>query len=624
MSSSTDSAPEGVELNRNTEITLAKKEQLELTDAKLKISELKLSLAAKIGSIIIATAVFMLILAVTILSSTRDSITIESFAISPSLNQSNISGEIIAQRIIDELTLIQNETESSFMPMTQEISPTPSITFDLQGASLSLSQIEKYIRKLLGKYTNISGYVYLNDKLTGLSLRLGDVPLFGNVIKSNNIDQLARAAAEQILAATQPFRFSDYMISKNREAEALQILKKIKYQNNDNISIQLFVATSNLLQSQGRLEDAVKIAKDGVARYPNNPFLLTTLARRSYFAGNQEELINSSKQAAVAWKNFNFKGMNPEGRMAAQYWSEEMFYRQSANFIAAAESGDLQAKNEPTEYEKLDAQWEVVINYVKARDYESAREYAKELKSAMIDDKKTQPIYFEGPSEVNMYYSILNEKWENALFFAKHADKIHRCEEPEKELQRKIIHQPWIALSLAHIGKINESELVINDTPSTCYLCVLVRAKIAALKNDHLNAVKLFNKAIKLAPTLPFAYSELGEYYTKLGFFNDAIKYQLKAIKLAPNWSDTYTLISKTYHYLTSNDYKKNKNTIPHEYFLKTANEIAMNRELSLQDKEKILPMNISTIPGDESKINPHYLVKYETLEKIQIKCPGP
>src|SRR5262249_17523687 len=69
---------------------------------------------------------------------------------------------------------------------------------------------------------------------------------------------------------------------------------------------------------------------------------------------------------------------------------------------------------------------------------------------------------------------------------------------------------PWLALTDAMVGKIADAETLIAKTPLDCYRCVIVRAKIAELKHDTPAADGWFGAAVKLAPSIPFAYSDWG------------------------------------------------------------------------------------------------------------------
>jgi tetratricopeptide (TPR) repeat protein len=113
---------------------------------------------------------------------------------------------------------------------------------------------------------------------------------------------------------------------------------------------------------------------------------------------------------------------------------------------------------------------------------------------------------------------------------------------------RAVWIEPLEALAMAKAGDVARAETLVSATPLDCYLCVRVRGRIAAIKQDWTAAERWFAEAARQAPSLPFAFSEWGEMCLAKGDIDGAIaRFEAAhqrspnfadALKYAPNWKE--------------------------------------------------------------------------------------
>ena len=103
---------------------------------------------------------------------------------------------------------------------------------------------------------------------------------------------------------------------------------------------------------------------------------------------------------------------------------------------------------------------------------------------------------------------------------------------------RRILADPLLANALAHGGDIAGAQAVIDATPADCYNCVRTRALIAATAGQWGRADAWFARAIQLAPSLPFAYSDWGQSLLARGKPGDAIAKFTTANQKGPRFAD--------------------------------------------------------------------------------------
>jgi len=98
--------------------------------------------------------------------------------------------------------------------------------------------------------------------------------------------------------------------------------------------------------------------------------------------------------------------------------------------------------------------------------------------------------------------------------------------------------RPWIALSLAHLGKFAQAHHEIDQTPRDCYDCERVRGTIDAMQGNWGGAQYWFARAVKQAPSIPFADVDWGAALMRRGNLDGAIGKFENANKLGPHFAD--------------------------------------------------------------------------------------
>jgi tetratricopeptide (TPR) repeat protein len=97
---------------------------------------------------------------------------------------------------------------------------------------------------------------------------------------------------------------------------------------------------------------------------------------------------------------------------------------------------------------------------------------------------------------------------------------------------------PWLAYGYARTGRLAEARALIARTPLDCYLCLRARAMIAAEAKDNRAADAWFARAVKAAPSLPFAYGEWGRAMAARGDHMKAEARFADAHERGPKWAD--------------------------------------------------------------------------------------
>jgi tetratricopeptide (TPR) repeat protein len=97
---------------------------------------------------------------------------------------------------------------------------------------------------------------------------------------------------------------------------------------------------------------------------------------------------------------------------------------------------------------------------------------------------------------------------------------------------------PWLALAEAKSGDLESARATIAKTRLDCYLCLRVRGDMDALVWNWNGAEYWYASAVKLAPSLPFAYTDRGAMLLWKGDFEGAIANFNLANQKGPHFAD--------------------------------------------------------------------------------------
>jgi tetratricopeptide (TPR) repeat protein len=95
-----------------------------------------------------------------------------------------------------------------------------------------------------------------------------------------------------------------------------------------------------------------------------------------------------------------------------------------------------------------------------------------------------------------------------------------------------------LARAEAGLGRFAAAEARIAATPGDCYDCLWSRARIAALRDQHGRADYWFGRAVRDAPSYPFAYHEWGKALLERGQPDEAIAQFTLANQKGPHFAD--------------------------------------------------------------------------------------
>lgn len=188
------------------------------------------------------------IVAVVVVADARNyrGLVVEPFAVPDSLEAEGLTGQAVAAQVLDQLAYMQAESESIRASQSYSNDWGEEIKFEIPQTGVSIGELQRFLRGWLGQQVRISGAV-----LRGSTEPSGAIPRDGGPASTRAVDKvtiiarsgaspgtpqegsiqdlqaLARRAAEGIYRDTQPYRYAVYLNDRGRRAEAAAVYEQL-------------------------------------------------------------------------------------------------------------------------------------------------------------------------------------------------------------------------------------------------------------------------------------------------------------------------------------------------------------------------------------------------------------
>ncbi len=140
-----------------------------------------------------------------------DGLVIEAFSTPPGLADKGITGTVLAAKLLDKLTAMQNEAQTARIASSFHNNWTSDIKVQIPDTGISFGQAIEYLNGWLGHEQHLTGE--LNETPDGVALRtrLGGEP--GETVNGSiaGLDTLMQKSAEAVFRRAQPYRYTRYL-----------------------------------------------------------------------------------------------------------------------------------------------------------------------------------------------------------------------------------------------------------------------------------------------------------------------------------------------------------------------------------------------------------------------------
>jgi tetratricopeptide (TPR) repeat protein len=160
---------------------------------------------------------------------TSRSVIVEAFESPPGLASSGVSGTVVASGLLDELTRLQNATQTSAASKRDLSSAwAHEVKVSVPDAGLSLGEISHLLKARFGNDIHIGGDLVATPAGTlALTVRGDGVQARTFMGPAAGLDGLIVTAAQYVYAESQPVLWAIYLEGAGRDADELEFIKSI-------------------------------------------------------------------------------------------------------------------------------------------------------------------------------------------------------------------------------------------------------------------------------------------------------------------------------------------------------------------------------------------------------------
>jgi tetratricopeptide (TPR) repeat protein len=495
--------------------------------------------------VVVATAIGIVFATMVHSAATARGVVVDAFQVPQDLTQRGLTGQVIAQQVLDRLFDMQTATSlRSARPASSYGSNWGSeLKVEVPETGVSFGELSRYLHETLGRETHISGEVYATSSGMKVTARTGAEASNSFVGPTEELDQLVRRAAESIYGQTQPYRYANFLFRDGRWDEARPILKRLALEPNHVERAWAHLLVGSFAQ-EGEHDFVADVAEIRAALV-ELPGLLRAkeyLAYAESYLGHDAVVVEIATQCLSAdadsretiapeWLEFVkahclFQRSVAEGdygEALRQASSQSVLNRQTLGFrygtgwVASAQllTHDLDAA--------MTYDWDAIAP--------SARIYSEQVtRVAAARDAVAGAVAFErGDARAVELWAAASANEDHPATAASHDFMLRNS-------------GSWLALAKARFGDVPGGQALIASTPMDCRICVDLRGRIAALAGDAAQAEKWFAEAIAMAPKLPQAYTDRGQARLDRGDIAGALADATQAATLSENNGDAWKL----------------------------------------------------------------------------------
>jgi tetratricopeptide (TPR) repeat protein len=467
---------------------------------------------------------------------------IEPFSVPPDMASRGISGQVVASQMLDQLTTMQNITQSSRPQKSFTNSWSGDLKVEIPDTGISIGEVYRFLRRWLGRETHVSGEV--TRAATGIAITARTDGNSGTAVKGGeaDLDRLVVESAEQIYRVTQPDRYARYLflprpglLTPDFDA-AGTILNQMIQTASPTEKPWAWYGLGIMRRYKGDYRAASDAFRQAVATGSNFNLPNASLAFAEAQLGQFESALVAAQHAQLMLDHNPEREINPG--FIATITSENLYwlafvvgdYRRAAEI---AKSGVQQAR--PNSLAPRELFYDKVLYSLSLEhDLPAYQAYWNAMGSPETTLDVTNRLLTRFRAEVALEHyqtaSDLSAEVENNAAELKVAPYFKEIFETQL--------LPASALAKAMTGKTTEAERLISTSPLDCYDCVRIRALIAGEIGQHGGADYWFARAVHDAPSVPSAYADWGRSFLARGQPDAAIEKFKQSSQKGPHFAD--------------------------------------------------------------------------------------
>ena len=467
-----------------------------------------------------------------------DGLVIESFNVPGSMAQSGLSGSVVANKLLDRLTTMQNQTDSSRAPSSFANDWTNQITVQIPDTGISLGQIVRFLDDWLGHQMHLSGDVYEDADTIKLTVRVDDDPGQTFSGKPSDLDAIVGKAAEAIYARAQPYRYAVFLAGNGRFAESKHALDQLKSSPSRVDAMWAYLGDSIMVEWLGDIAAAREDVAQSLKINPAFPNPYNVYGNIDTLLSHEEDEYRASIRTAQLMDGDGIREDDPRVRPGLIRSQRSVVAKIQGDYAAALADNVVSAGGGGEENMQANRaimvaalhdvagmqQTIAALDAVRASDpSESPTADAASTRAALDIERrdwKAAVAHFEAAKKASQAMQAASGGWRSTKFF----------------IER--LYLPPEGYAYAMSGDFASAGKILNAMPNDCDLCVRMRGRMEAARKNWAPATRWFAMVSACSRDVPFADTDWGQMLLAKGDFDDAIAHFRIANQRGPHFAD--------------------------------------------------------------------------------------
>ncbi|MBX9708785.1 MAG: hypothetical protein K2X61_12740 [Caulobacteraceae bacterium] len=426
------------------------------------------------------------------------------------------SGQVIARGVSDVIATINRDARYDEESRAVALTWTRDIAVVVPSTGVSLGDIDKLLRTWFGQETNVTGSVTIST--TGeisLTIRADGVRARTFIGPESDMPRLIREASEYIFGQFEPELFAWYLLQTQRYEDA-EAFFPLAYAQHPDSRATLARYWGIMLSSQGRSEEAAEKLRLSLRANPDNESAWDMLVGVLFDTEGEEAAYRVGRDMAARTAEDGEPMESESYLLLVRDWTRLVE-------IGASDIAETGGEN------ALGGQ-EVTLADAEANrhDFVHARAYLRAGRVGSPEVAATGHM-------IDTYEALANNDPARELAAMQALDALWQA---DGDVAYAFYEAPcYLGLTLGLNGRRQEAEAAFARA-DRLIACAAFRADVLEAQGLTAEADRQYGVAIRLAPSLPFAYQRRGLALLARGDHARAVTRFRDAHLRGPRWAD--------------------------------------------------------------------------------------
>jgi tetratricopeptide (TPR) repeat protein len=468
---------------------------------------------------------------------------VESFAVPPKFAEAGVTGAVLSDDLNSRLGTIRDLSDANSLTRSSDVSASHDDEFrvEIPETGVSLGQAWRYLRLWFGHERRLTGNLReLPDGKIALTATLAGAGAFTATGVSADLDKLEQQAAEHVYQQVDPINYGQYLAQTDRRGEmtaAARRATELAATDIDRGNAFAYFASVTVTYTG---DVALALTRNRIATnyYPNTISAYSQEAAFLMVLGHDEEALRPLAIIPTLREEDQLPTLQGRGYRVVQWRAKMMQGLEMGDFAAAASADCVTC----TALSRKLRQAELAARGHDMAQSRMRREEITALSRAMGADPPAGTInpMSSDLARIGYYQHAALAQWQDAAADAR-AIAAAFDDHGMKNGAVPVSHSwafPLLAVAEARGGDMVRAHADADAMPLDCYGCLRAHGVIAGLEHDWAGADSWFARAVKAAPSIPFAYFEWGRSLLDRGRADEAIAKFALANKTGPHFAD--------------------------------------------------------------------------------------